>query len=217
MFDPHLVFLGAAIGLSGTLFYARDTLRGVTQPNRVTWVLWTIAPMLAFVAEIRQGVGLQSVMTFSVGFGPLVVLAASFANKSAVWSLGPFDIACGIASVCGLVVWVLTSNDTVALISFMAADALAGLPTIVKSWKAPESESVSTYAASLVNALLTLTTVSVAATAVVAFPIQIVIFNVILIVLIGGRLGRRLRREPEPESLAPTERVIGRLSNKEAQ
>ena len=128
MLDPHVVFIGAAIGLSGTLLYARDTLRGTTQPNRVTWLLWTIAPMLAFADELRQGVGLQSVMTFTIGFGPLVVLLASFANKSAVWKIGPFDIACGIASVGGIALWLATSNNTVALASFMAADAMAGLP-----------------------------------------------------------------------------------------
>ena len=208
MLDPHVVFIGAAIGLSGTLLYARDTLRGTTQPNRVTWLLWTIAPMLAFADELRQGVGLQSVMTFTIGFGPLVVLLASFANKSAVWKIGPFDIACGIASVGGIALWLATSNNTVALASFMAADAMAGLPTLVKSWKAPETESVNTYLTSLINALLTLATVSVWSSAVVAFPIQIVIFNTALIALIGGRLGPRLRHEPRPEMPAAVERVI---------
>jgi hypothetical protein len=206
--DPHFVFLGAAIGLSGTVLYARDTFRGITQPNRVTWLMWTIAPMLAFVDEIRQGVGLQSVMTFVIGFGPLIVLLASFANPNSVWRISPFDIACGVASVGGLVIWLATSNDTIALAAFMAADALAGLPTLVKSWRAPETESVNTYVTSLINAALTLATVTVWSSAEVAFPIQIMIFNTVLIVLIGGRLGPRVRHEGRPEQTAPIERVI---------
>jgi hypothetical protein len=206
--DSHVVFIGAAIGLYGTLLYARDTLRGVTQPNRVTWLLWAVAPMLAFVDELHQGVGLQSVMTLTLGVGPLLVLLASFANKGSVWRIGPFDIACGLASVAGIVLWLATSNATVALISFMTADAMAGLPTLVKSWKAPETESAIAYVTALINALLTLATVDRWSTAVIAFPIQIVIFNSLLIALIGGRLGPRLRHEPAPVKLAAVERVI---------
>ncbi|CAB4824511.1 unannotated protein [freshwater metagenome] len=209
MIDVHFVFLGVVIALIGELAYARDTLRGTTQPNRVTWVLWSVAPLLAFVAELRQGVGLQSLMTFMMGFGPLIVLTASFMNKRSVWKIGPFDIACGMASVAGLGVWVVSSNNTVALVSFMIADGLACLPTLVKSYSTPSSESANAYLSSLVCALLTLATVKVWTSAVVAFPLQIAIFNAIEIIVIVGRIGPRLRGQAAPESLAPKERMLG--------
>lgn len=208
MLNVHVVFLGAAIGLVGTSMYALDTLRGLTQPNRVTWLMWTIAPGLAFVDELQQGVGLRSLMTFVIGFGPLLVLIASFANRRSVWKIGPFDIACGAASCLGLILWLVTSNDTVALFSFMAADFLAGLPTVVKSWRDPASESTSAYLTGAINALLTLTTVTVWTTAVVAFPIQIVLFNLVQVTLVAGRLGPRIRREPAAASTVPVEHVI---------
>ena len=208
MLDVHFVFLGSAVGLIGSLSYARDTLRGVTQPNRVTWILWTVAPLLALVAELHQNVGLQWVMTFMVGFGPLLVLIASFVSRGGVWKLGLFDVVCGAVSVAGLVGWAVTTNDTVALLCFVFADALACLPTLVKSWKAPESESVSAYGTALFNAVLTLTTVTVWTTGTVAFPLWIASINVVFVSLIGGRIGPRLRHEPRAESLAPVERVL---------
>jgi hypothetical protein len=206
--NVHFVFLGAAIGLTGSLVYARDTLRGVTQPNRVTWFMWTLAPLLAAVAEIRQGVGLQWVMTFMVGFGPLLVLTASFISRSGAWKIGPFDIACGVASLCGLIIWALTNNNTVALCAFVAADGLACLPTLAKSWKAPETETALAYGTAWINAVLTLATVSVWTTGTVAFPLWIAFINTIFVSLIAGRIGPRLRGEPRPESLAPAERII---------
>ena len=208
MLDVHVVFIGAAISLAGTVLYARDTFRGITQPNRVTWLMWFIAPMLAFADEVNQGVGLQSLMAFVLGFGPLLVLAASFMNPHAVWKIGPFDVACGIASAGGLLVWVVAQNDTVALASFMAADFLAGLPTLIKAWREPESESVSAYLGGLINASLTLSTVTVWSTAEIAFPIQIIIFNLVQVILIGGRLGPRLRGNSLPVQNAVAERVI---------
>jgi len=54
--DVHFVILGAAIGSAGAALYLRDTLRGVTQPNRVTWLLWAAAPLLAFAVEVQAGV-----------------------------------------------------------------------------------------------------------------------------------------------------------------
>src|SRR5690348_16544499 len=39
------VYVGSAIGALGTAVYLRDTLRGTTKPNRVTWLLWAVAPL----------------------------------------------------------------------------------------------------------------------------------------------------------------------------
>jgi hypothetical protein len=193
--NPNFVFLGAALSVVGAVSYARDTIRGVTQPNRVSWLMWTIAPLLAFVAELRQGVGLQSVMTFAVGFAPFIIFCSSFFTRRAVWQLGPFDLACGVASGLGIVGWIVSSNNVVALVSFMAADCLAGLPTIYKSWKEPDSESVGIYLAGLVSSLITLATVTVWTTAEVAFPIQIGLLTGLQVVLVSGRLGPRFRRQ----------------------
>jgi hypothetical protein len=206
--NPNFVFLGSALSLIGASFYARDTIRGITQPNRVTWLMWTVAPMLAFTAELRQGVGLQSVMTFTVGFAPLIVFISSFFNTRSVWRLEAFDFACGVASAMGIIVWIISSNNVVALVAFMFADLIAGLPTISKSWRDPETESVGVYLAGFFNSLLTLATVTVWTTAEVAFPIQIALLTGLQVILIGGRLGPRLRHESGPSPLAPTERVI---------
>ncbi len=42
----YLVLLGAAIQMVGVVSYLKDTLKGVTKPNRVTWLLWSIAPLI---------------------------------------------------------------------------------------------------------------------------------------------------------------------------
>ena len=43
--------------------------------------------------------GSQALLTFTVGFGPLVVFAASFVNPKSVWKLGRLDYTCGALSV----------------------------------------------------------------------------------------------------------------------
>jgi hypothetical protein len=189
----NFVYLGAAIGALGSSLYLRDTLRGTTQPNRVTWLLWAIAPLLAAAVEFDEGVGLRALTTFTVGFMPLLVFISSFHNPAAVWRIGWLDYLCGVLSVAGTIGWLLTRSGVVAIVAAVAADALAGIPTVVKSWQHPESESVSSYLGALTNAGILLLTVDHFTTAVVAFPLYIVIIASVEVVLVGGRPGPRWR------------------------
>lgn len=196
MLSANFIFLGSALAFVGDLSYVRDTIRALAQPNRVSWLLWGIATTLAGVAQIRQGVGLQWIMSFAIGLGDLLIFAASFVRPHGVWRLGKFDVACGIASALGLVVWVLTANNTFALMAFISADALASIPTLTKSWTAPQSESLSAYATAAASGLLTLATVKVWSSGAVAFPIWVASINLVLIFLIRTKIGTRLRTEP---------------------
>src|SRR3989344_2108506 len=114
MLDERFIFLGVAINLIGILSYLRSTLRGETKPNKVTWLLWAIAPMIALSAQLKQGVGLVALPTFMAGFNPALIFLASFVNKKAQWKIGKLDIACGILSVIGLILWLTTNTPNLA-------------------------------------------------------------------------------------------------------
>lgn len=203
MLDVHFVILGAVIGSAGMVAYLRDTLRGHTQPNRVTWLLWAAAPLIAFAVELHEGVGLRSLMTFTVGFGPLLIFLASFRSPGAVWRVGALDYTCGALSVVGLSVWILTRHGTVALVASIAADALAALPTLRKSLWHPETETAAAYIAAAINAALTLLTVTKLTTAVIAFPLYIMVIASIEFTLIASRIGPRLRQRGQQSPSRP--------------
>ena len=194
MLNPNFVYLGAAVVVLGQALYVVDTLRGRTQPNRVTWLLWAAAPLLAFAVEVDDHVGIIALMTFMYGFGPLVVFAASFVNRRSVWALGRLDYVCGVLSVAGTIGWLVTRQGLVALAASVVADALAGFPTMVKSWRHPETESASAYVAGFVSAVITLLTVKHASVTVVTFPLYIAIVTLVAVALVAGRLGPRWRQ-----------------------
>ncbi|HMK62046.1 MAG TPA: hypothetical protein VK386_00385 [Acidimicrobiales bacterium] len=193
MIDVHFVILGAAVGAVGTWWYLRDTLRGVTQPNRVTWALWAAAPLMAFAVEIQAGVGLRSLMTFVAGFGPLVIFAASFFNPKALWRIERVDWVCGALSVLGLVVWLAAHQATFGLVAFIGADALAAVPTLRKSWAAPHTETAAAYVTAALNAGITMLTVNHWTTAVVSFPLYILVIASVEATLVSSAVGPRLR------------------------
>ena len=128
MINENWIYLGTAIGAAGAAVYLRDTLRGTTQPNRVTWLLWAVAPLLAAAVEFNEGVGLRALPTFMVGFMPLLIFIGSFHNSASVWKVRRMDYACGAVSVVGTIVWLVTRDGVLAISAAIAADFLAGIP-----------------------------------------------------------------------------------------
>ena len=192
MLDPHFVFLGAALTLAGALGYARRTVRGETQPNRLTWGLWALAPLIAGSAQLAEGQGLGAVLAFSVGLGPLIIFLSSFVNASAHTTLGPADLACGLLSGLALVLWLALDSGAVAITMSIAADAFAALPTLTKSLTDPDSEHPGVFRNSALNAVITLLTIRHWSYAAWGFPVWILIACAGLWVVIRWRIGPRL-------------------------
>ncbi len=193
MINQNFVILGAIIAAAGSLSYLIDTLKGKVKPNRVSFLLWSLAPLIAFFAEIKQGVGIQALMTFVVGFLPLTIFIASFVNKKAEWKLTGFDLMCGALSIVGLVLWYITKSGDIAIIFSILADGLAALPTVVKSFNYPETESAWPYFASTISGILTLLTIKVWNLANIGFPLYIVLITLVIFSLVQFKLGKQIR------------------------
>jgi hypothetical protein len=190
MLNPNFVILGVLINLLGSISYIIDTLKGRIKPNKVSWGLWAVAPMIAFAAEIKQGVGIQSLMTFMVGFSPLLIFIASFFNRKSYWKITKFDLICGSLSVIGLILWYITKNGNAAIIFSIFADLTAGIPTLIKSYNFPETENYLEFASSFLSALITILTLRIWSFEYSGFPIYILVFDLLAFILIKFRLGK---------------------------
>ena len=193
MIDAHFAILAAVITVAGNAVYAVDTVRGNTQPNRVSWMLWTLAPLIAFAAEVSQGVGLQSLLTFAIGFGPLLVVCASFLDPKAYARVTPFDVLCGVLSVIALVAWAVTGTGNVAIFFSILADFFGAVPTLRKSYRDPESEHAVAFLAGVTGSIITLLTITSAEWGFASwgFPVYVIaVSGVIAVLILRPRLGR---------------------------
>ncbi len=202
MIDLRFVILAAVLSVVGSATYVRDTLVGTTSPHRVTWGLWAVEGILAYLVEIQQHVGAASLMTLALGLMPLVIFVASFKNPHAAWKIDVVDVVCGVVSLGGLVIWAAVNQSTLALVSFVVADFIAALPTYRKSWHSPESETPRTFVMGALYTGITLLTLRNFTTAGALFPGVIMMTDSILSVLILTRIGPRLaQRTGHKESL----------------
>src|SRR3989442_12518333 len=128
MLDHRFALIGAIFTLLGNIGYAIDTYRGRTQPNRVSWTIWVLPPLVILAAEVHQRVGLESVLTFAVALGSLAVLIASFHNRPGHSRLVAPDLCCAAFALVSLALWALTSDPNLAILLSILAEWLAALP-----------------------------------------------------------------------------------------
>lgn len=190
MLNENFVILGALLSLTASLIYVVLTIQGKVKPNRVSFLLFALAPIIAFFAQIKQGVGIQSLMTFMTGFSPLLIFIASFFNKKAYWKITQFDLICGGLSLLGLILWMYTKVGNTAIAFSILSDGLAALPIIVKAYKYPETESAYPWLLSSMNGLITLLTIKIWIFAYYGFPIYIFLVNFIIFALIKFKPNR---------------------------
>lgn len=193
MLNENFVILGAFINLLGGISYIKDTIQGKIQPNRVSWGLWALAVAIAFSAEVSQGVGIQSLATFMVGFTPLLIFLASFVNKKAYWKLTKFDLLCGALSIIGLILWFVTKIGNIAILFSIFADLMAGVPTLVKSYKFPETENWIEFMSSFISVSIAMLTIKSWTFAYYAFPLYIFLYDLTAVILIKFKVGKRIK------------------------
>jgi len=176
----YLDFAASVATLLATAAYIRSMFKGGARPNRVSWLMWAIAPFIAFAASVSSGVGLAALPVFMSGFSPFLIFSASFILKKAHWALTPFDYACGVLSVLALLLWIVSQDPNVAIIFAMASDGLASVPTLTKAWNHPETEVAWPFLVGVFNASTSFWVLTAWAFSSYAFPAYLIAINVLL-------------------------------------
>jgi len=190
MISENFVWVALLINFLGGINYLLYTIQGKVRPNRVSWFLWGIIPLIAFIAQVKQGVGLQSLFTLVIGLTPFLVFFASFMNKKSSWKITKLDISCGVISILGLILWLSTGVGNIAIFFSILADLMAGLPTVVKSYYNPESENYLVYLATMIASGIILLTIKEWNFATYAFPVYIFLINILIVIALKSQFGK---------------------------
>lgn len=181
-----LVILSAIISLSGAFAYIRDMFKGKSKPNLVTWGLWAFAPLVATGAALSVDANSWStVRIFMSGFGPLLVFIFAFIVKQGYWKLSKFDYSCGILSVVALFAWLVADSPIMAILIAAIADLFATLPTVIKAWKYPETETLYTYFVGLFTASIVIPAIPVWNIENSAFQVYLLLANTTLFIIVS--------------------------------
>ncbi len=187
MLPEYFALLGSVIASMGGAYYAYLTVRGRVKPHKVTWFFWGAFPMIAFAAQLTQGVGLIAWATFVAGTPPVLVLIGSFFNKDAYWEIRTIDYWFAAAGVLSVIAWQLTGIPNIAFTFSLLADLLVALPTVIKTYRFPETESWKAYGVSAFGFLFAVLAIHHWTYENYAFVIYLFLLNLVLAMLAARR------------------------------
>lgn len=177
MFPEKIIFISVLISLIGYYFYFKDIFYGQTRPNLVSWTLWMLGPFLGVFFQLKAGAGFSVLPIFLAGFGPLVVVVVCLFRRNFIWEIGLFDIFCGFLSFLALVFYAITHNLAISILFAILSDFLAFIPTYVKGWKFPETESTGPYLAGILSNIIGLLIIKDWSFTIYSFGIYLVLAN----------------------------------------
>lgn len=184
MLPPDIIYVTIPISLIAYFYYFKDILFGDTKPNLVSWFLWMLAPFLGVFFQLKAGAGLSVIPVFIAGFGPLLVIIFSVFRKNAYWKLNAFDFFCGMLSALALILYVLTHNLALSIIFAILSDLLAFIPTYIKGWRFPETETATVYASGIFNNILGLLVIKNWSFTIYSFGIYLILANIIFLIIL---------------------------------
>ncbi len=188
MLPENFIYVVLVLQFLGASTYMVDTLRGRTRPNRVSWLLWGTFTLIAFFASLDSGAGVEALYTLLIGVNRMIIFGLSFINSEAYWKVTPRDYRLGALAIVGIILWAITGEGLLALVFAIFANLMAGLPTMVKAYHQPETETSTLFGICIVTSTLALLTVQGDYTvATVGFPLYILSFCIVMFYLISVR------------------------------
>ena len=175
--------LAGVISLLGFVPYIVEIVQGKTHPNRATWWIWTVVGAMLCGSYYASGARHTLWVPVSYVIGPLVTALLSLKYGEGGWE--PFDRNCLGASLLSLVVWWLARSPLVALVANIGIDLLGALPTIRKSYREPESESLLSWIVFLVADALNLCAIGSWSVATSLYPLYLFTLAAVLVVLMA--------------------------------
>ncbi len=166
--------------------YIRGILQGTIRPHLFSWLIWSIASVVVFLAQVSAhgGVG-----TWSMGLsGGLTVCIAVLAYlKRSDMAVTRSDVAFLITALFSLPLWYFTADPLGAVIILTVVDLLGFGPTFRKVYADPMAESLTFYGLfSLRNVFVILALESYSVTTVL-FPVTITAGSVLLMIIMLHR------------------------------
>jgi hypothetical protein len=184
MLPEKIIIVGVVVNLFCSLWYIKNIIYGNTKPNLVSWFIWMLAPFVGTFLALKAGAGFSALGIFMAGFGPFLVIIFSLFKKNAFWKINFFDLACGFFSIVAIALYVITNNLSISILFAIVGDGLAYIPTFIKSWKYPETETSSVYLGGVVNNILALFIIQNWIFAIYSFSIYLILINLVEIFFI---------------------------------
>ena|SRR5258708_7011923 len=151
--QPILGFTALILNLIGYIPYIRDILRRIVKPHPYTWAIWTILTTIVAFNQVKNDGGYSSLFFIStailVGFVFLLSLRFGMGGASKI------DRTCLLSACILLIYWLTTKDTRLSTIYAVIIDGIGAIPTLIKIYHHPKSETYTVWVLAATAGLLT--------------------------------------------------------------
>lgn len=142
--DFKIIFglIAALLAMTSSVLYIKDIFRGNTKPHTYTWLIWAIVTTIVFLGQVVSGGGPGSWSTGVSAVVTILTLIISLKGGYGTKDITNFDKLCLVLALLSILPWLLVKSVLWSVILATLIDLIAFLPTMRKTWYAPQSESI---------------------------------------------------------------------------
>lgn len=188
------IYIAALLRLTGGAAYIRATINGNAKPNPVSWLLWSLTPLISFFAGLSDGFDTLLIVTLATGVSPLLVFFIAIFKNPRSLRFNKLNVSCFVIALSGIGLWTVTDHPLLAIFLAITADIVSALPTLAKIIRQPYSEYTPTYMISAMSMVIAILAADSYSPLTLTFPVYVLTINLIIVGLISSaRTKRRLQ------------------------
>lgn len=186
MIDKNLIgYISMAVAIAGYIPYYVTILNGKTKPHAFSWITWTFAIILVFVAQMSRGAGPGAWVT---GISALACIGISVLSLL----MGDKDITRGDEMVFGVALasiplWVVTRDPLWSVVLMVIINHLGFIPTFRKTYRDPHSENLPFFYSVVAKFMLGMLALDQLSMVTVLFPLNCVLVNILFLAMVYWR------------------------------
>ena len=180
----HSIFLiiSAILTVAAVVPYILDIRKGLTKPNLVSWITWTLLTGIATAAQISAGELVAATFSGSAVLGTALVVI--FGLRHGYVKYARFDVVCQIAAVVGIILWQLFDSPAIGVIAAVTIDFIGALPTIRHAWNKPGEETWQTFGIAGVGGIFGIAALTTFNLVTLPYAIYIILINFSFVAII---------------------------------
>ena len=183
--DVKVIFgvIAGIIAFTAYIVYIISIFRGKTKPNRATWWIWAFMGLVVGLSYYASGAENTIWVPFVEFIGPLSIALLSIKYGEGGLN-NKTDLICLFGAVFSIILWIVFNNPVIALVSSLAVDSFAIIPTIKKSYLRPEGEDFWAWFGTGLADSLNMFAVEKFTFAIVVYPIYMLVSDLIIIFIL---------------------------------
>jgi hypothetical protein len=170
-----LSIVAGIIVLLGYYVYAKDILKGSARPARSARLMFVILLVITLLQQRDLHSDWLLALTASEALGSLAILLLSL--QRGIGGITWTDLTCYLLLVIDVTVWLTTKNTLLALHLSVLADLIAFMPTLIKTWRYPWTETPQFYVYGAIASPLNILANGRYSYGILLFPVYLAVAN----------------------------------------